>query len=332
MEAARGDQPEEQQDRDRADEPDLLTDRREDEVGWERAAPQTGVDQLRMAEPQTGARQAAGSERERRLRDLTAGAVDAALDVCRAPRMQPRTDADRNVREVLVRVPHAAAEHDDAGERIRAPGRRGIEGDHEQGEEQRGRAEVSLVEHDREREAPRKKQWAEVPWGRQAERADARGCDRHHLTLRGEVPGQEDREHHFRELGRLERERTEPDPQLHAASQGAPDRRERQQQQRDAQQQERIAELLELPVVPDDRQRRDEGDHADRDPTELRAREVRREPADVAVSEAREQDRDRIEQWVGGGREPADGDVTQHGECREPKHELHQVRGHLRRV
>ena len=59
-------------DRDRAEQPELLADRGEDEVG------RRVGDLLRVAEPEPGAGEPAGAEREHRLHDLEALAVRVA--------------------------------------------------------------------------------------------------------------------------------------------------------------------------------------------------------------------------------------------------------------
>ena len=206
----------------------------------------------------------------------------------------------------VVDVGHGRGEEPGADEEHRHPDHDEGEaagGDVEQGEEggeehQRA-AEVADEDEHEHRRAPDDQHRAEVLERRQRHPEHAAGADDQHLAVLAQVAGEEDDDADLRELGRLEGERADLDPEVGAVDLLADAGQARRQQQQQPDRGDRVAVALEHVVVAQELDRQREEDEAEHEPVGLVAGQVGVDPVDHHQAE-RGQQRDQREQ-VGVG-------------------------------
>ena len=146
------------------------------------------------------------------------------------PDLDPVVDVGHGAGE----EPGADQEHrhpdDDEGE---APGRH-VEQGEEGGEEHQRAAEVADEDEHEHRGAPDDQHRPEVLQRRQRHPEHAPRADDQHLAVLAQVAGEEDDDRDLRELGRLEGERADLDPEVGAVDLLADPRQPRRQQQQQA--------------------------------------------------------------------------------------------------
>ena len=192
------------------DQPELLAEGRQREVGVDLRDGQPAADQ-RQAVAQAHADEPAAGERVERLEDLVA-AVERV-----GPRVDPGGDAVADVGEHAGHQRAAEQEQDEADDDEADPTGRRVGQGQEDREEQQRRAEVALDDDDAQGDGPHRDHRREVRQGRQAERADARVLLDEQRPVLGQVAGQEHDEDDLEQLRRLAAERPE--------AQGQPRRR-----------------------------------------------------------------------------------------------------------
>ena len=132
------------------------------------------------------------------------------------------------------------------------------------------------------------------------------------LALLVQVGREEDHDEDLAELGRLEAERSDLDPQARAVD-GLPDPRDHRQHQQDQPEQaDRVGVGVEHLVVPNDHQRRRERHEPDGDPRRLLGGETARQPEDHREAQTDEDAGRREQRRVGARREPADDQQPAH--------------------
>ena len=165
---------------------------------------------------------------EDRLQDLVAGAARVVVGV------EPDFDPVADVGHGRGEEPGADDEHrhpdDDEGE---APGG-DVEQGEEGGEEHQRAAEVADEDEHEHRGAPDDQHRPEVLQRRQRHPEHAPRPDDQHLAVLAQVAGEEDDDRDLRELGRLEGERADLDPEVGAVDLLADPRQARRQQQQQA--------------------------------------------------------------------------------------------------
>src|SRR5207244_12988568 len=118
------------------------------------------------------------------------------------------------------------------------------------------------------------------------------------LALRRQVRSEEHHHEHLAELGRLERERSEPDPYPRAVDLLAEHGDDRKQQEPDREEADRVRERVEAAVVPDREQRdRERGEREDQPPRLVRSL-PRVEPVDHREPDPREERSTREERGI----------------------------------
>ncbi len=214
----------------------------------------------------------------------------------RLQRVQPVRDPVLHVRERDVADRPADREEEAAGEQVPDPSAGDPEQHDEHAEEEHRGAEVAFEEQDREGGTPREQQRAEILRAREAEPSDARLEE---LALGREERGQEDDDQDLPELGRLERDRPEVGPQTGSVH-GQPDPGDDRQEQEDqAEQADRVRVAVEDAVVADEHEGQHERGQADQQPERLFVRDVGgQEPVDHREPESSQHPGDREEHGI----------------------------------
>ena len=197
--AARHEQPVDQDHGHQPGHAELLADRRGDEVapGQRR--------QARAAEPEAGAEQAAVREPELRADHLVVG-----VEV--AERVQPGADPDAHVAEVQVAEVGPGREEQHPEHRPAGAFGRDVEHHHEQPEEEQRGAEVALQDQDRQAQQPDQHDRAEVAGAGQVDAEHAVAGQGQHVALLHQVGGEGDGQQDLGGLGGLEAVGPELDP------------------------------------------------------------------------------------------------------------------------
>ena len=160
---------------------------------------------------------------------------------------------------------------------------------------------------------------------REHEGPDAVGRDREQLALLDEVRREEHGERDLGELAGLEVHRAQLHPESRAVDVAAEHGRERQQQEHDADQRDRVAQAFEVTRPANHEQRQDVGADAEGGPHGLQAGKVPVEAGDEDVAQAVEQAGDREQDAVGLGRQPSRGDVGHRQQPDDHREERGQV-------
>ena len=208
-------------------------------------------------------------------------------------------------------IGHDAAEDEENEPDDRVERLAGREEEHreEDPEEEHGRAHVLLEDHHEHRNDPHGHDRHEVRHRRHRERPDAALGVRQHLAVLLEVGGEEDHKQDLHGFPRLDAPRPDFYPDPRAVDLSADDRKERRDEQQDAEQRPR-------PLVPgeggevarhDDRGR--EGSRSDDRPRELLQEEIRREPLDQHESDRGESGGDRQKDLVAAKADADEEDV-----------------------
>ncbi len=155
-------------------------------------------------------------------------------------------------REVGGGAEQRGADHEVGGARGRHP-----QHHDEQGEEHQRRAEVVLRHHDHHGHAPGHEHGAEVLGLGQVERTEAERAHGQQLALVDQVGREEDRQHDLGDLAGLEADRPHVDPDLRAVDLATDVGDERQDEQPDADEGERVAVASQRTQPPHD----DQGAH-----------------------------------------------------------------------
>ena len=211
-----------------AEEAELVDDQRVDRVGLRRRQQRLlrvpGDRDQRL--PEAFAEEAAVGLGEDRLEDLVAAAVRV---VCRgAARFRPgRGRAARWRRRTRRRRRNIAIPMTTKREAAGGDVEQGEEG----GEEHQRAAEVADEDEHEHRGAPDDQHRPEVLERRQGDAEDPPRADDQHLAVLAQVAGEEDDDRDLRELGRLEGERADLDPEVGAVDLLADPRQARRQQQ-----------------------------------------------------------------------------------------------------
>ncbi len=297
------------------EQPELLADRREDEVVL-------GLGHLVGGAPaQPGAEHPAVAEAVDRLDDLVA-AVERAR-----PRIDPDVDPGLDVIERPPGHDRCAGEQDHAHHQV--AGALGGDPHHhdEQREEQQRGAEVALADHHDHREAPGQQDRGQVARLGEAQRPDPPGAGRDELSPFGQVGGEEDGERDLGELARLEVDRPDAHPDAGAAELLADAGDEGEQQHGGAGGEQGPGEAGEVGRSLDEEQHGHERSDRDEAPDGLEAGEPVVEPGDHHVAEAVEEGGDRQQDGVGAAGEQANGDVGDHDEAEDHAQERHDAGG-----
>ena len=243
---------EDEEQRGRADQAELLRDRGEDEVGAEVRDELRAVDRGERALTEPGSPEAAVRDRVEALDELVRGAVlpvlelpvERAVHALVGPRVQPDRDAILDVvdarcrgrrRPPTNRASPAATNSARAG--------RDVEHREEDPEVEERAAEVVRLDDHEHRRAPDRDERAEV----------LQASLREHLALLAQVAGEEEDQADLRELAGLELERPDAHPQPHAVHALAEAGHRGQQEQRDGSDAEEVAVRLEDAVVVPER-------------------------------------------------------------------------------
>ncbi|GMA90706.1 hypothetical protein GCM10025869_12350 [Homoserinibacter gongjuensis] len=301
-EATRHEDQVEAQDREEADEAELLAEARDDVVAL-RERHQVGA-----TLPETRADEAAVGEAEDALHELVASAV--ALVDLGVEGVEPVLEAPGDVRKHAGGDPAARGEEGESDQDPAAAAGGHVEHHEEEAEvEQRG-SEVALDHDDAHREDPDHQDRAEVTRSRQTQSEEGAAHERERVARGDEVAGEEDREQDLRELTRLEREDADLHPDIRVGTRLADHRNDRQQQQHDADEHREVAVTLQHAVVAHEQQSADREDERDGRPGDL-PHAVRRparvalgdvEPVDHGDAEPREKRRDRHHERIALGR------------------------------
>ena len=252
----------EPQDRQQADEPQLLAQGGERIVGVDGRDRQAPADR-RKPGAQPHAQDAAPPQGVERLDRLEPGAGRIG------PRVQPVVHALLDVAEHVVQDERAGEEQDQSARDVRDPAGRDVQQGEEHGEEQQGGTEVPLDDHDPEGDRPHGHDRREIRDRRQAQGPDPRALLREERAVLGEIGGEEDHEDHLEELRGLARDRADREREPGAVDVAAED--EREQQQADAGGGPRVL-VGPQPGVRADRQRQrpdDAGRHQEPDQLEV---------------------------------------------------------------
>ena len=205
--------------------------------------------------------------------DAAVGQAEQAVDdlpvaVGIGERGEPRVEAHAHVPEGQVAEPRTAGEQHAADQQPAGTLGGDVEHDHEQPEEQQGRPEVALEHEDRDAHQPAGQDGSEVAPAGEVDAGEASTGQGEGVALDHQVAGEEDREADLGRLTGLEAERSEVDPDARAVDGAADDRQQREDQQRDGGEPERVGERLEPAVVAhgeqDAGERRDADDRPDR--------------------------------------------------------------------
>ena len=187
-----------------ADQPELLADRGDDEVGRRRGH------RAGLTVAQTGAEDPAGGEAEQRLHHLVAGAVGIG------ERVQPGLHADLDVAEKVIRRNASRGEQRQADDHPAEPFGRHVDQHQERRVEQQRGAEVLLEDHHADRDDPRRQQRRQVAGAGQVHAEDVLTGAGEHAALGHQHRGEEDQQQDLGELGGLNREAGQLNPDLRA--------------------------------------------------------------------------------------------------------------------
>ncbi len=188
-------------------------------------------------------------------------------------------------------------EHPDDDE-AEAPGRH-VEQRQEGGEEHQRAAEVADEDEQEHRGAPDDQHRAEVFERRQGDAEDPPRPDDQHLAVLPQVGGEEDDDRDLRELGRLEGDRADLDPEVGAVHLFADPRQARRQQQQDADRGDDVPVALEHVVVAQELDRQGEEDEAEDEPVGLVAGQAFVDPVEHHQAERGQHRHQREEVRVG---------------------------------
>ena len=214
----------EPEDRQHPDQPQLLAQRGEREVGVDRGNRHLPADH-RQAAAEPRADQAAARERVQRLDHLVARAERVLEGI--EPDVDPRPD----VPEQLVHQRAAQHEQDQAADDVAPARRRDVQQQQEHREEQQRGAEVALDHDDAEGDRPHRGHRQQIRDRRQAQRPDrGRLLDQQRPVL-GQVARQEHDQDDLEQLGWLAAQRADVQREPRAVRLAAED--EDEQQQRD---------------------------------------------------------------------------------------------------
>ena len=147
--------------------------------------------------------------------------------------MEPYDEPRLDVRGHLVDQRDADRREEAADDDPRDALRRHVEHTHEQAEEEDGRAEVALHDEDPHADGPGREDGDEVTRQGQAHPQEFRPRQGKVVPLRDEVSGEEDGEADLRELGGLEGETHQADPDARAVDRPAQPRDHGQEQKPD---------------------------------------------------------------------------------------------------
>ncbi len=278
-----------------AQKPDLLADRREDEVGLDRG------DATGESPSDAHSRHATGSEREERLHELVAAAGGVG------ERVEPDVDARLHVSEREVRGRRADREEHEAHDHVADAPRRRVDHHEEDPEEQQARAQVLLGDEHEQRDGPHEQQRPELLERRHPDAQDAPRRDRQQFAVLGEVGGEEEHDEDLGDLAGLERQRSETKPELRAVHLAADEGG--QHEQRDRREHDRVLVAREGLERAHRHERRHEYGHADEQPHDLASSEGGVEAGDEREAHAGEQRGDRKQRRVGSRGSGAYGDV-----------------------
>ena len=241
---------------------------------------------------------------EDRLEDLVAAFLRVCIGI--EPDLDPVVDVGNGRGE----EPGADQEHrhpdHDEGE---APGRH-VEQGEESGEEHQRAAEVADEDEHEHRGAPDDQHRAEVLERRQRHPQHPPGADDQHLAVLAQVAGEENDQADLRELGRLEGERAELDPEVGAVDLFADPGQARRQQEQQPDHGDRVAVALEHVVVAQELDRQGEEDEPEHEPVGLVAGQGGVDPVDHHQAKGHQQRRQREEVGVGVGQSQAQVEVS----------------------
>ena len=248
------------EDREDADESELLAEARQDVV-----ALREGRD-VRPALAEAGADDPALREPEDALDELVAAA--AALDHLGVEGVEPVREAPADVRQDARREERAGGgEHDSEQHPARLAGR-DVEHRDEHPEDQQAGAEVALQHDDPERDQPDHQQRAEFACPRPRHAEEARSDRAEALARSDEIPREEDREGDLGELTGLEREEAQRDPDVGVGI-GSQAGNDRQHEQHDAGQARDVRVAEQHAVVAQQHHDRDRAADRDARPRDL---------------------------------------------------------------
>ena len=185
-----------------------------------------------------------------------------------------------------VTRPGADDEQRHAHQQEQRPSARDPEHHDEHREVQERCAQILLQEQDGQGRRPRDRQRSKVLPSREREPS---GAGSEHLALVRQVRGQEDDDQDLPELRRLERQRTDRDPQSSAVDLAPQARDDRQQQHHEPRQPDRVRVRVEHPVVTHQHERQHERDEAHCQPGDLLHGKVRLQPPDDGEAERRQE-------------------------------------------
>jgi hypothetical protein len=188
--------------------------------------------------------------------------------------------------ERLPRHPRRDAEHHGADRQVGRPGGGHPEHHDEEGEEQQGRAEVAFGHHHHDGQAPRHQHRTEVLRIGQVQRAEAERPHGQQLALLDEVRGEEDGQGDLGQLTGLEPDRAEAHPDARPVDGSTHTGDQRQEQQADAHDRERVAVALDGPRATHDHQHPDEAGDAHEGPGGLQRGQLLVEAGDDDVADA----------------------------------------------
>ena len=279
----------------RAKEAHLFSDGREDEVALDDG------NELGKALADAGAHEAAVRERVQRLHDLQALA-GRVLE-----RVEPDLDARLDVAEEVVAEHAAHGQKQDGHEHVSHAAGADVQHDHEEREEEKGAAQVTLEHHDQKGHAPHEHHGSEHARSRQVERACLDGGRREHLAVLCEVGREEQHDEDLCELAGLERERPQDDPELGAAARRAYQHGQEQQRHADDAHGELV--LRQRLDAGHEHQHGNHGRDGKEEPGDLAYGKRGREPRDERDADAREQEDKRKDGGVGLRRKATRGEV-----------------------
>ena len=212
-----------------------------------------------------------------------------------------------------------------------------VEHHHEQSEEQQRGPEIALPDQDGEADQPDDQDRPEVSGPRQVNAEHPIPSEREHLALLDQIRGEGDRQQHLGGLGRLEAVRADLNPDLGTELLGPQAGHQRQQQQHDAGEADRVGEPLQRPVIIEPGHDEDEHQHADRCPDQLLAGTIERWIVDQVdavnhhQAEAVEQDHTWQDHWIRVRESPPHRDVREHSEQDGESGQVRKARGQLAR-
>ncbi len=191
---------------------------------------------------------------------------------CVLVRIDPDVHPTLDVGEQAPRNNRAHAEHDKADEHIGSPGGRHVEHHNKQGEQQQRRTKVPLRDHHHQRDPQRKKHGGKVFCVRDVERSELAGRHGQQLAFVRKVASEETGEHDLGKLAGLYGERTNPKPDPGAVDLNTKPRHQRQEEQPDTGQGQRVAVRGKLLGITQQQQHHAERPEPDEGPRGLTGR------------------------------------------------------------